>query len=122
MPARLQVGVLETPAVQGPWGLEDELYIQDFKSAANKNDWSRWLRMANGGSNAGEEDPRVPAQLMWDYLVQLREPLLDQDALLEDLVVAVKSGTPSHRSVDHHVPLTDGGRFPDVEKCVCICG
>jgi len=75
------------------WSIEDELMISDYKTSANKNEWLVWSDMLRAAHDTpGAVDPRIPAQLMFDFLEELREPLLPPEAALMEVLELESTG------------------------------
>jgi hypothetical protein len=72
---------------QEPWSVEEEMLLQDLKMAANRQDWRPWEDLHL------QPDPRVAAQLMYDYLATLSQPLLLPDLALPQTQALQQTGT-----------------------------
>lgn len=75
------------------WGPEEELLLEDLKEAANHQEWHNWEDMVRvAQSKPNDLDPRIPTQLIYDYLDNLKDPLLFPDNCIAETKAAADLG------------------------------
>eukprot|EP00903_Cladosiphon_okamuranus_P014922 g13817.t2 len=78
------------------WGMAEEQRLKAMQYASNANDWEQWEQLVEQcDARPAPVDPRIPAQLLYDWLEQLAAPPINVTELRRALPLgAISASSP----------------------------